>query len=136
VRTPALPLRILLVLVLILNGIGGAIASVSAALPAIPGAVPPQSAEVAVAADCGEHGAIVDTGPDTGLTVPATDCHADGSECDDGTQCLLACMHAAAAVAPLLSVMSIEAGADTVLHPLASGHPAPRLASPTRPPIG
>lgn len=130
----ALPLQLLLILALVLNGIGGAMAS--AMLPAHNGAagaaVPTQAASPG---DCIEH-AEASTAAEQSLPLPASDCHSnDEGDCGDSPQCLQACLHASVAVAPVFFLGVQPQQADAILHPLAGGHPAPPLPSPIRPPI-
>lgn len=139
----ALPLRILLILALMLDGIGGAVAGVLASLPPEPAAL-----SVAVAVDeavgtsaqahpdgCPGH-AVAALPPPQGS--PSTDPvgHAGDEEpCDQSAECRQACMHAAAAVPAALALGALPAHASPILHPLAIGHPSPSLPSPIRPPI-
>lgn len=119
-RAHALPLQILLALALVLNGIGGAMAGVLAALPA-PAALQDTAADLAPA-EPGQHGDCADQmGGD--------------SDCGDSTQCRQACMHVSVAMAPLLLVGIIPPRVDAVLHRLDAGHPAPMLPNAIRPPI-
>lgn len=134
----SLPLRILLVLALVLNGIGGAMAGALAALPAGFAASPVLSDAdpLARADDC--HGAdmagSVAHDPPTSSRSP--DCHSgDARECTDTAECRQACMHAAAAVAYVPGASVIQAQASGLVPLLAVGHPAPALPSPIRPPI-
>lgn len=137
-RTPALPLQILLALALVLNGIGGAMAGVLAALPAP--APHHDAAALAVApvepaghGDCGGAAAPI---ADAEIVEPGSACHSgDASDCGDSPQCRQACMHASVAAAPLLSVGIIQPRVDAVLHRLVAGRPAPMLPSTFRPPI-
>lgn len=130
----ALPLRILLVLALVLNGIGGAMAGVLAALPAAShvmadGQAPRQ------ADDCHGQEAMAG-GHGQRISVPVPDCHAtDAGDCGDTAECRQACMHAAAAVPCLPGVSLIQVHVAALVPPLAVSHPAPALASPIRPPI-
>ncbi|GGK06357.1 CopL family metal-binding regulatory protein [Luteimonas terricola] len=134
-RAHALPLQILLVLALILNGIGGAMASALVALPAHAQEAVFVGAQVAPA----QHGDCADQGHGVAAMdqqEPASDCHSCGdSDCSDSPQCRQACMHASVAVPPLLTVGVIEPRVDAVLHRLDAGHPAPMLPSAIRPPI-
>ena len=129
-RAPALPLQILLALALILNGIAGAVAGVSAIVAL------PFSAMAAHEGGSHGHVAIEDVAhPDS--SHAGANCHpGDASDCDRGSHCLQACMQAQAMVAlvPFPGIAPRRAG--VALHALATGHPAPLLASPTRPPIG
>ena len=123
-RAYALPLQILLALALVLNGIGGAVAGVLTA------------AEMQGATDhCGSHGDDSAPAPaDTQLPEPG--CHSGGdADCGDSAECRQACMHASIAVPPMLSMGTLRPAVSAILHPLASGHPAPPLPSPMRPPI-
>ncbi|WP_456998969.1 CopL family metal-binding regulatory protein [Luteimonas sp. A534] len=136
-RTHALPLQILLALALVLNGIGGAMAGVLAALPTPASlqhaAVDRAPVEPGQHADCADQDRGVAAAE---IELPASDCHSvTGSDCGDSPQCRQACMHASVAMAPLLLVGVIQPAVDAVLHRLDSGHPAPMLPSAIRPPI-
>ena len=135
-RAYALPLQILLALALVLNGIGGAVAGVLTALPASPEVPVSAAAEMQGATDhCGSHGNDSAPAPaDTQLPEPG--CHSGGdADCGDSAECRQACMHASIAVPPMLSMGTLRPAVSAILHPLASGHPAPPLPSPMRPPI-
>ncbi|MGY0611778.1 CopL family metal-binding regulatory protein [Luteimonas sp. A501] len=146
-RAYALPLQILLALVLVLNGIGGAVAGVLAGLPppvVAPAATVADNALSAMPGDCAGHADAVANaaGPGTVAPDPAADCHSTGgsdcgSDCGNTPQCRQACMHAslAVAVAPSPMVGVARPRTDASLHRLAAGHPAPPLTSPIRPPI-
>jgi len=134
----ALPLRILLILALVLNGIGGAMAGVLAALPTAPMAshamadMHPEPQ----AHDCHDQVAAAHGGQGQEPPGPVPDCHfSDAGECGGTAECRQACMHAAAAVPYLPTVGMIQAHAAALVPPLAVGHPAPPLPSPIRPPI-
>ncbi|HEY4529767.1 MAG TPA: CopL family metal-binding regulatory protein [Luteimonas sp.] len=133
----ALPLRILLVLALVLNGIGGAMAGVLAAMPSDPAAphVMADGQAPRQADDChGQEAIAGEHGQQSPIPVP--DCHAtDAGDCGDTAECRQACMHAAAAVPCLPGVSLIQVHAAALVPPLAVGHPAPALPSPIRPPI-
>lgn len=139
-RTPGLPLRILLALALVLNGIGGAMAGVLAAVPALPAPVEAH-AEAEAATDASGHCHEQSGGATVAAKAPApvahpTDCHSGGDvPCGDSAECLQACLHASVAMPsqPLAAIAGTAA--EAVLHPLACGHPAPLLRSPIRPPI-
>ncbi|MBJ6984688.1 CopL family metal-binding regulatory protein [Luteimonas sp. MC1750] len=139
----ALPLRILLILALMLDGIGGAVAGVLASLPAEPAAL---SMAVGVDEAVGTAGqAGTDGCPGHAVAAlpphqppPSSDHvgHAGDEEpCDQSAECRQACMHAAAAVPAALALGAAPAHASLILHPLAIGHPSPSLSSPIRPPI-
>lgn len=155
----ALPLQLLLAFALVLNGIGGAMAGVLAALPA----GTPASAAMAASHDAAGHGALTQ-GHDATAEAPvagtspmqladcgghhdpvvqtpaaaqptASDCHAGDDDCGESPECRQACLHASVAVPPQLHVGVIQSRAEAILHPLASGHPAPSLGGLIRPPI-
>lgn len=137
-RTPALPLQILLALALLLNGIGGAMTGV---LAAVPGPQAPVKAHMGAeapmdpASPCHEQAGYVPGFAEVPAAHPS-DCHSDGdTPCGDSAECLQACLHASVALPPLLLATSVDASPGAAVHPLASGHPAPLLRSPTRPPI-
>lgn len=133
-RTRALPLRILLILALILNGVGGAMAGVLAVMPAAAAPALAAHANGAQTGDCHDRDAGAPAPAAHAVSAPA--CHASGSsDCNDGLECRQACMHASLAVPPLLLVGVERPGADALLHPLANGHPSPPLRNVTRPPI-
>ncbi len=130
----ALPLQLLLALALILNGIGGAMAGVLAALPATAMTTPAAMADGMQPGDCHEH---LDAAAET-MAAPAapSDCHTGGSgDCSGSAECRQACLHASVAVPPQLQIGIVQARAETSLHPLANGHPAPALRGLIRPPI-
>lgn len=157
-RKFSLPLQLLLTLALILNGIGGAMAGVLAAVPA--GMMPASaaaagghpaghgamtqiheaSAEAPVANasvqqpdDCGGHQeAAAET---MAAQAAPSDCHTGGDDCGGSAECRQACLHASVAVPPQLQIGIAQARAETSLHPLANGHPAPALRGLIRPPI-
>lgn len=151
-----LPLQLLLALALVLNGIGGAMAGVLAALPGTASSAMTDmqdaghdamaqghdaTAGASVAGtspmqpepgDCRGHRA---TAAETEAAQATTsDCHT-GEDCGDSPECRQACMHASVAVPPQLFVGVVQSPAEAILHPLASGHPAPSLRGLIRPPI-
>lgn len=132
-RALALPLRILLALALVLNGIGGAMAGVRIAVPAA--VVPLDATHEAAKADghCGDHAGTAAVE----LPRPTTGCDSDaeGGDCGDSPECRQACAHAQLAVAAPPSATASRSRAGAILHPLAVGTPAPPLPSPIRPPI-
>ena len=135
--TRALPLRILLVLALVLNGIGSAMAGIAAAWApvAMPTASAPMHAAAATADDCASHHAGAAAAADDPTPAPSG-CHSDeGGDCGDTPECRQACLHAAAALPVLPAVATIAPRAYAVLHPLVAGHPPPALRSTIRPPI-
>ena len=145
--TRALPLRILLVLALVLNGIGSAMAGVAAALApvAMPTAASapmaavvsaPMHAATATADDCAGHQSGAATAAADPAPAAPSGCHSDdGGDCGDTPECRQACLHVAAALPVLPAIAGIAPRARAVLHPLATGHPPPALPSPIRPPI-
>jgi len=138
VRTPALPLQILLALALVLNGIGGAMAGVLAAVPALPAPVEAHM-EAGVPVDptghCHEQAGNAPAVAEAPVAQPA-DCHSGGdAPCGDSAECLQACLHASVALPSQPLAAIADTGAEAALHPLACGHPAPLLRSPIRPPI-
>ena len=135
-RRHALPLQILLAFALVLNGIGGAMAGVLvAAAISVPAAMADTNAgtPTAQSGDCDGHAAAaVET---MAQQAPASDCHVGGDDCGDSPQCRQACMHASVAMPPQLLAGIVHSRAQAILHPLASGHPAPFLRGLIRPPI-
>lgn len=133
----ALPLQLLLALALVLNGIGAAMAGVLVA-PVSEAAAAMTAMAAADADDCAGHGkAITDSNADIAADpAPTAGCHSGGdADCGDSAQCLQACLHAPAALAPQFTPGLLAGPADAILHPLASGHPAPPRPDPIRPPI-
>lgn len=145
--TRALPLRILLVLALVLNGIGSAMAGIATAWA--PVAMPAEaSAPMATALSAPTYDAAAATddcaGHHAGAAAAAADdptpapsgCHSDdGGDCGDTPECRQACLHVAAGLPVPPAIAAIAPRARAVLHPLAAGHPPPALPSPIRPPI-
>ena len=140
-RTPALPLQILLALALVLNGIGGAMAGVLATVPALPA---PAEAHVQAqapapvdqpASPCHEQAGDAPAAAQAPAAHPSG-CHSDAdTPCGDSAECLQACLHASVAMPLPSPAASVDARVEAAVHPLASGHPAPLLRSPIRPPI-
>lgn len=134
-RAHALPLQLLLILALVLNGIAGAMAGVPAPIRDLPAtSVAAVDNAATPPGDCGTHHREASAA--AAIAQPSTGCHAgDDSDCGNSPQCLQACMYAAVAIAPQPFVSVLQPRADAILHPLASGHPAPPLPNPIRPPI-
>lgn len=121
-RIHALPLRILLALALVLNGIGGAVAGVLMALPE-------------ATSHCGSQAEGASLSPDD-APIPGPGGHCAGdADCGDTPECRQACMHASMAVPPPLFGHAFQLPGIAILHPMACSHPAPALPSPMRPPI-
>src|SRR5690606_7095585 len=123
---------------MVLNGIGGAMAGVLAALPTAPMAshamadMHPEPQ----AHDCHDQVAAAHGGQGQEPPGPVPDCHfSDAGECGGRARGRRACMATAAAVPYLPAVGMIQAHAAALVPPLAVGHPAPPLPSPIRPPI-
>lgn len=133
----ALPLRILLVLVLVLNGIGGAMAGVSAGTWQRMTMTAHAAVDVhAPAEDAGCHDGAGPAAPADPHPVPAGDCHpGEDGECAASAECRQACMHGAAAVACPPGVGVAVVHGAPVVAALAIGHPAPPLRGVIRPPI-
>ena len=137
-RIPALPLQILLALALVLNGIGGAMAGVLAAVPALPApagvhteAVAPMDPAGSCHEQAGEAAAVAEA-----PVAHPSGCHSDAdTPCGDSAECLQACLHASVAMTQPSPAAMVDARVEATVHPLASGHPAPLLRSPIRPPI-
>ena len=129
----ARPLQLLLALALILNGIGGAMAGVLASLPATAMTAPAAMADAMQPGDCHDHlGAAAET-----MAAPAApaECRTGSHDCSGSAECRQACLHASVAGPPQRQIGIAQARAETSLHPLANGHPAPALRGLIRPPI-
>lgn len=133
-RAHALPLQLLLVLALLLNGIAGAMAGVRASVPDARDVATSATAETTSPDHCGTLRAEAVAVDAASHAAPCCDPAGD-TGCDGGPQCVQACMHAAVAIASHGFAGLPRPRADAILHPLASGHPAPPLRSPIRPPI-
>ena len=118
----ALLLRVLLILALVVNGIGSAVAAAHAHADLADRHLA-QAPAIDDGAPCHEQ-----------APAPASD-RADPGNCCDGGQC--ACTSAAAAALVFGADIATSAMATAVApHRLSVGHHAPALAHPIRPPIG
>ena len=128
---PALTLRLLLALALILNGIGGAVAGVTGlelAAVASSHAAPPGS-------DCDGHQDGAGPAADRVHAAPSHPCPGTGDgDCSGDPQCLQACTHACIAVSQRFSI-GVQVNAARLAHPFSAGHPSPPTRSLIRPPI-
>lgn len=119
-------LQLLLALVLVLNGIGNAIAGASMEVAAITG-------------DAGHASAAAESGMEeahAGCATPASTPSPgqDDSSCAGSGYCDFACAQVLALVPPLPGSIAMHEGDAGPEHP-ATGHEAPALAGVTRPPI-
>lgn len=119
-------LQLLLALVLVLNGIGNAIAGASMEVAAITG-------------DAGHASAAAESGMEeahAGCATPASTPSPgqDDSSCGGSGYCDFACAQVLALVPPLPGSIAMHEGDAGPEHP-ATGHEAPALAGVTRPPI-
>ena len=119
---PALLLRVLLVLALVLNGIGSAVAAVHAHAAPVDDALALALASDA-AAPCHEE-------------APAPVGLEDTGDCCEGARCDCACTAASATVATFALSAPAMPPIALATHRLDAGHRAPALAHPIRPPIG
>ena len=119
----AILLRVLLVLTLVLNGIGAAVAGVHAL-----GAPMDDALAQALASDAAAP--CHDEAP-----LPSPDPAAAG-DCCDGARCDCACTAAGATVAAFDLRPLATSPVALATHRLDAGHRAPALAHPIRPPIG
>ena len=122
----AVLLRVLLVLALVLNGIGTAVAGVHAHAGPADDTLAQVLASDTVA-PCHEQ------------TPPPSPEPADAGDCCDGARCDCACTAAGATVATVATVVLLPLSTPPVAlatHRLDAGHRAPALAHPIRPPIG
>ncbi len=127
--------RVLLGLVLILNGIGNAVASV---LMTHSGAVETAASAEAVM-DChGDHeGQAVEANPVAGVSQGLTDDPSDPNpSCCESGACQCACMHLSQAAVSLSRAIEIVISHAGAVLPPKAGHAAPALPHLIRPPIG
>lgn len=132
----AILLRVMLSVVLILNGIGSAVASVQTAHAGNVTMAMPVPGDAGMPCD-GDHHAQAEPAQADGVTVLATGQPSQpGPDCCDSGACRCACMHQAqVAVAVLLPIDAVIIHARAVLPP-AAGHSTPALPHLIRPPIG
>lgn len=135
---PATLLRVLLSLILILNGIGGAFAGAQMQLqhahPELPSVITEASADVHTdMPECDE--GMQQTEPASVEVNPASPDDEAMPACCEGMVCDCACAQHSSAMAAMSRMdpsMVVHAAA---LHPLVVGHAAPALPSLIRPPI-
>lgn len=125
--TRALPLQLLLLLALVLNGIGGAMAGVQALR------APATGVPVEMASGCAHHEAA--TPAAEAASLPGAPAEDPDPGCRDTLECRQACLHGAAAVPAQAPLARAWAGAPAPLPPLRDGHAAPEPDGPIRPPI-
>lgn len=126
-----LTLRLLLVIALIINGIGGAAAGVAGLeLSAVASSHAPTTGS-----GCGGHPDGAEPAMGSGQAAATHACPASGGgDCSEDPQCVQACTHACMAVSPRFSI-GVQVNATRPPHPLIAGHPSPPTRSPIRPPI-
>jgi hypothetical protein len=137
-------MRVLLILILVLNGVGSAYASIRmgegmgrshssdvSAKPEQP-PEPPSS--------CPDHHDGMAMKPAAAEKQPASPASPDdshgSSDCCDASHCTCPCMHACAALPLLATRTPASVGRDLGVRPLSLGHPSPALPHLIRPPIG
>ncbi|WP_161786123.1 MULTISPECIES: CopL family metal-binding regulatory protein [Lysobacter] len=136
----AIALRLLLSLVLILNGIGTANASIrmlgAMAMPAASSSV--TAAAKNGAAPCLEHHAVPPgkSGAASDASGPAPDGCADPApDCCESSACGCACMQSCAFAVPAVAQPMVVIARDPSIRAMSLGHPAPTLPHLIRPPI-
>lgn len=130
----AILLRVMLSVVLILNGIGSAVASVQMARAGNMTTEMPVSDAAEVPCH-GDHDALADAAQPDVISELEEPSQSDPNCCESGA-CRCACMHQAqAAMAVSLPIEAVIIHARSVL-PTAAGHTAPALPHLIRPPIG
>lgn len=138
-------LRVLLVLTLMANGIGGAFAatrmqveSFGARIAVVDAA---QSDALAANDPCDEHVEMDALAMDASATPShmdsdASDSDSGSADCCKAGQCVCACVLHAVGATVSVQVMESLIDRDTTVQVLSIGHPAPALPHPIRPPIG
>ncbi|WP_425562613.1 CopL family metal-binding regulatory protein [Lysobacter hankyongensis] len=144
---PTLPalLRIFLILVLVLNGIGNAYASAMMVTGAKQSSVEARSADAsgdrALTSSCPDHHDAMAMEPgmierEKPASPPSSGDRHGSPDCCDPSHCKCPCMHACAALPVLAVRMRVPLGNDVGVRRLSLGHPAPVLPHLIRPPIG
>lgn len=141
-------LRMVLIVVLVLNGAGTAAASVTmmrGAMPehastAAPAAQKPSALQAALPCHDMAKMAVTAASPDTAAQAPDHAAHAKGKPaapdcCKSGT-CQCACMQAAHAALAAMPAFALVSPHSDVSHPMPAGHADPALPHLVRPPIG
>lgn len=137
---PTVLLRLLLSLALILNGIGGAVASTGMQMEHMGwmhGAMHADAAEQSAQPPCHEHAGVTssDKGTDSGATANTPAKTKQSPDCCKSGTCRCLCVHQSqVAITALLPAPVIEHAG--VMRPLKPGHAAPALPHLIRPPIG
>ena len=130
-------LRVLLSLILILNGIGGAFAGAEMQLQH----APPNQPTVATEATADVHAGMPECDQGTKQTQPAPTAIDRASldqavpACCENMVCDCACAQHGSAIVPVSRIALPMLGHASDLHPLTVGHAAPALPSLIRPPI-
>ena len=125
-------LRVLLILSLLLNGFGSAMASTTMTMPAMPLASQEQATQSAPPChDMATMDHAMDASPEQAPQGkhPVPDC------CKSGL-CQCVCVHAAQLAPPALLALGFDASRTHLAQPMHSGHPEPALPHLIRPPIG
>lgn len=141
-------LRVVLSVVLVLNGAGTAAASVTMMQTTMPenAAATAQGVQESSAMQAGMpcHGmaqtAVTAASPDTAAQAPDPAAHGKGKPaapdcCKSGT-CQCACMQAAHAALAAMPAFALVSPHSDVPHPMPAGHADPALPHLVRPPIG
>ena len=138
--TPAAAmLRLLLGLILILNGIGTAYSGARMQLQHThtdesAGTIVRTADTHAAKSQCNEGMEATHPAAVAEEATPASD--AAGPTCCDGATCDCACSQHGSALVLVSGTGSVDSKHVSALHPLVTGHAPPALPSPIRPPIG
>ncbi|WP_313231832.1 CopL family metal-binding regulatory protein [Stenotrophomonas acidaminiphila] len=140
VSAPTLLLRLLLIVVLVLNGAWSAFASVSVSPAGGNQATFAATAAVEGNEDCVAHHSQVPHTGDAKALDEIGGVHGDqdhaGPDCCKSSACRCACVHACASALPTYLYVSVQLALGLHVRPLPLGHTAPALPHLIRPPIG
>lgn len=137
------PLRVLLILILILDGIGSAYASAGMELEATQShSFMNANIQQVVTPTCSDHHGAMAAEPGVtereqpASTPPQSKQQHGTTDCCDLSLCKCPCLPACAALPVLVVRMPVPLGNDVGVRRLSLGHPAPVLPHLIRPPIG
>jgi hypothetical protein len=135
-------LRVMLILILILNGVGDVYASAGMQLKTTQShSLTSANKQPAVTPPCPDHHGAMAVEPQTTereqpASPPLSGDQHGSPDCCDPSHCKCPCMHACAALPVLAVRMPVPLGNDVGVRRLSLGHPAPVLPHLIRPPIG